>query len=227
MKKTKKDLSYFMSIDYSVITYKDNYRGEEYIVAEIPELKGCSAQGSTVEEALKELEEAKKVWIESALEDGEEIPLPDKYEEFSGKLILRINPRVHKKIAQAAKEEGVSLNAWINKAIQANLSIEKKTAEIQKGYDKLKLEILAEVKTEVGGLRKLINEMIVGRQDIQPFYVGTEWGIPVSPLMAAGITYTSVGTPAALQFGAPMRQALPVGIYDAQFYTLPKSEEMG
>ena len=49
---------------------------DEIYVASIPELSGCMAHGETKEEALKEIETAKELWIETALEDGEEIPEP-------------------------------------------------------------------------------------------------------------------------------------------------------
>ena len=47
-----------------------------YIVS-VPELKGCIAHGQTKEEALKEIETAKNLWIECALENGEELPKPN------------------------------------------------------------------------------------------------------------------------------------------------------
>lgn len=43
-------------------------------VASIPELQRCMVHGETKEEALKEIEIAKELWIETVLEDGEEIP---------------------------------------------------------------------------------------------------------------------------------------------------------
>lgn len=43
----------------------------------MPDLTGCTADGKTPEEALKEIEIAKELWIETALEDGQTIPDPD------------------------------------------------------------------------------------------------------------------------------------------------------
>ncbi len=45
-------------------------------VADIPDLEACSALGSTAEEALKEVERAKKAWLETAREQGKSIPPP-------------------------------------------------------------------------------------------------------------------------------------------------------
>lgn len=48
---------------------------DEGYIANIPELKYCSAFGSSPDEALAELLKAKAAWIEVALNTG--IPLPD------------------------------------------------------------------------------------------------------------------------------------------------------
>lgn len=45
-------------------------------IAVVPDLKGCSAFGDTPEEAVRQVEIAKALWLEVAREDGEEIPQP-------------------------------------------------------------------------------------------------------------------------------------------------------
>jgi predicted RNase H-like HicB family nuclease len=45
-------------------------------IADIPDLDSCSAFGETPEQALKELEIAKKAWLEAARQAGKPIPLP-------------------------------------------------------------------------------------------------------------------------------------------------------
>ena len=47
-------------------------------IADIPDLKACSAFGDTPEEALKEVEIAKAAWLEAARNSGKPIP-PPKY----------------------------------------------------------------------------------------------------------------------------------------------------
>jgi len=43
-------------------------------IADIPDLDSCSAFGETPEQALEEVERAKKAWIESARQSGRSIP---------------------------------------------------------------------------------------------------------------------------------------------------------
>ena len=45
-------------------------------IADIPDLESCSAFGETPEQALKELEVAKKAWLKAACQAGKSIPPP-------------------------------------------------------------------------------------------------------------------------------------------------------
>lgn len=60
--------------DYHInIFYSEEDQG---YIADIPDLKFCSAYGETPEEALQEVLIAKKAWLEVAKEKGKSIPLP-------------------------------------------------------------------------------------------------------------------------------------------------------
>lgn len=45
-------------------------------IADIPDLDACSAFGQTPEEALREVEIAKRAWLESAKAEGKPVPPP-------------------------------------------------------------------------------------------------------------------------------------------------------
>ena len=49
---------------------------DEGYIADIPDLKYCSAFGETPSEALAEVESAKEAWLEVARETGKSIPEP-------------------------------------------------------------------------------------------------------------------------------------------------------
>lgn len=51
-------------------------KDDEGYIADIPDLKFCSAFGATPEEAVHEVEIAKSVWIEGAKASGKPIPKP-------------------------------------------------------------------------------------------------------------------------------------------------------
>ncbi len=46
--------------------------------------------------------------------NNEEIPIPISIKKYSGKFMVRIPPEVHRKIAEIAAEEGVSINRLVS-----------------------------------------------------------------------------------------------------------------
>jgi len=59
---------------YEIIIY---WSGEDNaFVAEVPELAGCVAHGPTHEKALANAKKAIRLWVESAIEFGDSVPLP-------------------------------------------------------------------------------------------------------------------------------------------------------
>lgn len=61
---------------------------DEGYVADIPDLEFCSAFGETPAEALRELETAKKAWLEAAESAGKKIPEP-KYQPLIYQTLAR------------------------------------------------------------------------------------------------------------------------------------------
>jgi predicted RNase H-like HicB family nuclease len=60
--------------DYHInIFYSDEDGG---YIADIPDLESCSAFGKTPEEALAEVNRAKKAWLQAARKAGKPIPPP-------------------------------------------------------------------------------------------------------------------------------------------------------
>jgi predicted RNase H-like HicB family nuclease len=63
-----------MMKDYHInVFYSDD---DDCYVADIPDLKYCSALGSTPEEAVREVQVAKAAWLKVAKERGKRIPKP-------------------------------------------------------------------------------------------------------------------------------------------------------
>lgn len=66
------------------------------------------SDGETPEEALANLDDAKKCWIETNLELGHPVPEPG-LDNFSGQLRLRMPRSLHRALSEKAKDERVSL----------------------------------------------------------------------------------------------------------------------
>jgi antitoxin HicB len=59
------------------------------------------------------IEEARRLWIESAYEDTQDIPLPRTERQYSGKFNVRVPKNLHRKLDQLAERDGVSLNQFL------------------------------------------------------------------------------------------------------------------
>jgi antitoxin HicB len=81
-------------------------------LVEFPDLPGCMADGETPEEAMREAGDALHSWLETARTHGDPIPPPSSPDVagYSGKWVLRTPRSLHKRLADRAKAEGVSLN---------------------------------------------------------------------------------------------------------------------
>lgn len=115
MTKTKKKsergtLNYYLELNYPVTLYQDSDGG---FVAEIKDLPGCITQAESSEEALAEIEDARILWIETAYEHEDFIPLPSTETKYSGRVLLRMPRSLHQKLVEEADKEGVSLNQHI------------------------------------------------------------------------------------------------------------------
>jgi antitoxin HicB len=107
----RKPLEYYLSLKYPV-SIEEAPEGGYFI--QIKDLPGCYSQGETVEEVLENIEEARKLWLESMYEDGNEIPLAGAAEkQYSGKFNVRIPKSLHRKLNEMAEQEGVSLNHYL------------------------------------------------------------------------------------------------------------------
>ncbi|MCD4750703.1 MAG: type II toxin-antitoxin system HicB family antitoxin [Thermoanaerobaculales bacterium] len=63
-----------MESKYEIIIFWSEEDGT--FVAEVPELAGCMADGTTYHEALSNAEEIIQEWIETAMEIGRPVPQP-------------------------------------------------------------------------------------------------------------------------------------------------------
>jgi predicted RNase H-like HicB family nuclease len=125
-----RNLAYYLNLKYPVQIVECDEGG--YFV-KIPDLPGCLSDGETVKEALKNIKEAKELWLETAFEDKVEIPLPADEREYSGKFIVRLPVSLHERLALAAEREGVSLNQYVALVLAENnalRSVEKRITQL-------------------------------------------------------------------------------------------------
>jgi len=103
---------YYMGLNYDIKVRKLYEEEGGGWFAEFPLLPGCMSEGDTIEELLRNLEDANRAWIESCPERGQPVPEPSD-EQYSGLFRIRILKSLRKKLAEKAREENVSLNQYV------------------------------------------------------------------------------------------------------------------
>lgn len=163
--KETRPLEYYRELNYPITVYRAEEGG---YVAEIEDLPGCITEGETLEEVTQRIDDVRNAWMETAYEDGIEIPLPRTDEEYSGKFMVRIPKYLHRRLAEQAKREGVSLNHLVGSVLSGGTSVQ---------------DALGNVIAELGS----ITQYITSQKTPLPYYtlrsnilwptptVGTEW----------------------------------------------------
>ena len=106
-----KTVEQYLELPYTIVLRRDE---DGDIVARVDELPGCSAHGADREEALRNLEEAQRLWISDAIDAGDPVPEPVAEDALpSGKWVQRVPRTLHRKLVQLARRENSSLNQLV------------------------------------------------------------------------------------------------------------------
>ena len=100
----------YMAMPYRMKIVEDSDEGG--FVASYPDLPGCISCGETVEAAAANAQDAKRAWLEAAMEDGIAIREPDSLDDYSGQFKLRIPKSLHRSLAEHSQREGISMNQY-------------------------------------------------------------------------------------------------------------------
>lgn len=106
----EKNLEYYLSLPYRLEIVPDTE--EKGYVGRYPELPGCITCSETMEGVLANALDAKRVWLEAALEEGISIEEPFSLDAYSGQFKLRMPKSLHKALAEHSRQEGVSMNQY-------------------------------------------------------------------------------------------------------------------
>jgi antitoxin HicB len=106
----RKPLEYYLGLEYPFHVIADPDGG--YVIV-FPDLPGCLTQVDDLSELPFMVNDVRQLWLETEYELGAEMPLPSYPEEHSGKFNLRLPRSLHRRLAESAECEGVSLNQYV------------------------------------------------------------------------------------------------------------------
>lgn len=91
-------------------------------VGRCPELMLGGVHGKNEKQVFAELCEVIDEWVAKAKADNEELPEGMAGKQYSGKFNLRLNARLHERLALAALKEGKSLNNYVAEVLERRLA---------------------------------------------------------------------------------------------------------
>ena len=141
-----KDLPYYMSLKYPIEVRESP--GGGYFVTH-PDLDGCMAEGSTLDEAVSNLADSRELWIEARLAGGYSVPEPD-CEEHSGRVSLRMTPSLHAQLVRIADRRDVSLNLLINSVLSSYAGGSEPLMEVTQELRAAAAEFMATAQSQSG-----------------------------------------------------------------------------
>lgn len=100
----------YMKLPYRMELTPDPDEGG--FVVSYPDLPGCLSSGETIEEAVSNAADAKRAWLEAAIEDGVVIQEPSSLDDYSGQFKLRLPKSLHRSLAERSRQEGISMNQY-------------------------------------------------------------------------------------------------------------------
>jgi antitoxin HicB len=111
MSKSVKNIAYYMALPYTTVLRRDE---DNDVIARVDELPGCVGHGSDEAEAIENLREMQRLWLEDCVENGHEVPTPAAESALpSGKWVQRVPRSLHARLVRMAKHENVSLNQLV------------------------------------------------------------------------------------------------------------------
>ena len=115
----KKTVEYYLNLPYSYsIQWSD---ADKCYLGSILELEQNMTCGDTPEETMSNLKEALEAYIITSLDNGFEIPEPLQITDYKGTITYRTSGITHYYIAKFAKNLGISINAFIDEAVNEKL----------------------------------------------------------------------------------------------------------
>lgn len=114
---------------------------DDAYVAVCPEFEGVSGLGETAADALSEAQTALELMIETYQQERWPFPAPTNLQEYSGQFRLRVPRTLHARLAQAAADEGVSLNTYAVGLLSGGVGEARAVNQVQRCMNELSLRI--------------------------------------------------------------------------------------
>lgn len=118
---TKKEIQHYLHLNWSYTIEQEQEKGKHFYIIRVNELPGICTDAETIEEGMKNIQDAMESAIILYLENGRSIPEPFKKEEYKGNISYRTTSERHYNIAKIAKEMHKSISKTLDEVIDAGI----------------------------------------------------------------------------------------------------------
>jgi RNA polymerase sigma-B factor len=120
----------YLELPYTIAVQSEREGEAARWSATVEELPGCASHGRTPDEAVELLRPAMVSWLEAAIAQRREIPVPGgraaakkpAASSHSGRFLVRMPGALHAQLASAAEREQLSLNRFVTNVLAASVS---------------------------------------------------------------------------------------------------------
>jgi antitoxin HicB len=128
-------LAHYLGLPYGVAVKSEREGEQTCWSATVEELPGCTVRAETPDEAVELLRPAMEQWLQAALAEDREIPVPGSEtakrpssSSHSGRFLVRMPGTLHTQLARAAEREQLSLNRFVTKVLASSVSPKQPTS---------------------------------------------------------------------------------------------------
>ena len=118
----KKNLKYYLNLNWSYTIEQEKYRGKTYYIIRVNELPGVCTDAESIEDGMDEIQEVIKAAIKLYLKHGDPIPEPIDKKKYKGNISYRTSPERHYQLAKIALRKNTSLSKTLDYIIDSGMS---------------------------------------------------------------------------------------------------------
>lgn len=117
----KKDMNYYLNLNWSFCIEQASHKSKHYYIIRVNELPGVCTDATSIEEGMKNIQEALEGTIRLYLKHGDPIPEPIQKDKYRGNIAYRTSSERHYHLAKLAKERHKSLSKTLDDVVDAGI----------------------------------------------------------------------------------------------------------
>lgn len=117
----KKNLNYYLSLNWSYTIEQETYNRKKYYIIRVNELPGVCTDAESIEGGMESIKEAIKATIKLYLKQGDPIPEPIDKRKFKGNIAYRTTAQRHYLLSKIALQENKSLSKTVDMLVDKSL----------------------------------------------------------------------------------------------------------